>query len=204
MNLYKCRIGKISALTITCYGCGAIASHSIGRKEISISIASCCNTYRMGREPNKFAGNQVFGNNTTCSAIDDNNIFHLITCIEFDCTLMNLTTQCRISTEKQLLTGLSFGIERTTNLHTTERTVGKHTSIFTCKRHTLCYTLIDDVGTYFCQTIHIRLTGTIVATFDRIVEKTIYGIAIVLIVLCSIDTSLCCNRMSPTRRILYT
>ena len=117
---------------------------------------------------------------------------------------MYLLAQRRIGTEQQLLACLTFGIEGTAYLCSTEGTVGQHTSIFTCKGNSLCYTLVDNIVADFCQTVYIGLTGTIVTTLDRIIEQTVYGVTIVLIVLGGIDTSLCSDRVSTTGRILDT
>ena len=66
------------------------------------------------------------------------------------------------------------------------------------------YTLVNDGIRHFCQTINVGFACTIVTTFDCIVEKTVYGVTVILIVLSCIDTTLCSNRVSTTGRILDT
>ncbi|MCY1562610.1 hypothetical protein D9M68_1000380 [compost metagenome] len=87
-------------------------------------------------------------------------------------------------------------------LSTTERAVAQHTTVFTGKWYTLSHTLVNDVGTYFGQTMYVGLTGTIVTTFDGIVEQAINAVTIILIVFGSVDTTLCCDRVRTTRGIL--
>ena len=119
--------------------------------------------------------------------------------MEFDSAIMYFLHQRGISTQQQLLTSLTLGIEGTANLNATEGAVGEHATILTGKRNTLGYTLIDDVCTDLCQTIYVGLTGTVVSTFDGIVEETVDAVAIVLIVLCGINTTLGSNGVSAAR-----
>ena len=102
----------------------------------------------------------------------------------------------------QLLTGLTFGIERTAHLGTTEGTVCQHTAVLTSEGHTLSDTLVDDIIADLSQTIDISLAGTIVTTLYGIVEQTIDRVAIVLITLSGIDTTLCSDRVCTTGRVL--
>ena len=103
-----------------------------------------------------------------------------------------------------MLTCLTFSIESTRYLSTTERTVVKQTTIFASERNTLSYTLVDDSIRNFSKTINVSLTSTIVTTFDSIIEKTIDRVTIILIVFSSIHTTLRSNRVSTTWRVLDT
>ena len=102
----------------------------------------------------------------------------------------NLLVQGSIGTQQQLLAGLSAGVEGTAHLHATEGTVGQVSAVFTGKRNTLCHALVDNGGTYLCQTIHVGFAGTIVTTFDGVVEQTVNGVVVVLVVFGSVDTTL--------------
>ena len=68
----------------------------------------------------------------------------------------------------------------------------------------MCYALVDNIVAHLCQTIHVRLTGTIVAALDGVVVQTINTIAVVLVVLCSVDTALCGNGVRTARTVLNT
>ena len=85
---------------------------------------------------------------------------------------------------------MAAGVEGTANLNTTERTVRQIASVFTCERNSLGNTLVDNGGTHFRKTVNIGFAGTVVASLDRIIEKPVHGIVVILVVLCSIDTSL--------------
>ncbi len=67
-----------------------------------------------------------------------------------------------------------------TDVHTTERAVSEHTAVFSSERNTLCHALVDDSVAHFSQTIHVSFTSAIVTTLYGVVEKTIYGVAVVL------------------------
>jgi hypothetical protein len=62
--------------------------------------------------------------------------------------------------------------------------------------------LVDDVIADLSETIHVRLTRTKVASFDGVVEQSVNAVAVVLIIFCRVDSSLGCNRMRASRRIL--
>ena len=150
----------------------------------------------------QLAGHEVLGDDAACATVDNHYILHLCTGVELNGAVVYLFHQRGISTEQQLLTRLTLGVECTADLHTTERTVGKHTTIFTCERHALCDALVDDVGTHLSQTVNVGLTGAVVATLDGVVEQTVNGVTVVLIVLGCIDTTLCGDRVCTTGRVL--
>ena len=66
----------------------------------------------------------------------------------------------------------------------------------------MCNTLVDDVVGNLGQTVNVCFAGTIVTTFYRIVEQTVNGVAVVLVILCSIDTTLRSDRVCAARRVL--
>ena len=63
---------------------------------------------------------EVLGNDTTCTAVNQNNVKHFITSVQLHSSCTYLAAQCRICTQQQLLTSLTFCIESTRNLCTTE------------------------------------------------------------------------------------
>jgi len=64
--------------------------------------------------------------------------------------------------------------------------------------------LIDDVVGDFGEPINIRFSGTKIDALDRVVEPSVKAIAIVLLILCRINTALRGNRMRAPGRILKT
>lgn len=124
-----------------------------------------------------------------------------MTRIALYCPGCNLSVERSISAKKKLLTGLSPCIESTAYLHTTERTVCKISAVFPCERNTLSYALVNDGCAYFCETIDIGFSASVVTTFDGVIEETIDRVIVVLIVLGCIDTTLSRNRVRAARRI---
>jgi len=102
----------------------------------------------------------------------------------------DLAVESRVSSEKELLSGLSTGVERTAYLNTSERTVGQVAAVLTGERNTLGDALVDNGRADFGETIDIRLTAAVVTSFDRVVEETIDSVIVILIVLSGIDTTL--------------
>ena len=63
--------------------------------------------------------------------------------------------------------------------------------------------MIYDCIADFRKTIYVGLAGAVVASLYGVVEKTIDGVVVVLIVLCGVDASLGSNRMGAAGRIAY-
>ena len=145
----------------------------------------------MSRETFDLTCDQVTCNDTAGTAIHLHNVQHFVAGIHLYFVQTDHTAQSRVSTQQQLLSGLTAGIERTRYLSTTERTVIQQTTVFASERNTLCYALVDNRVGNFSQTINVCFAGTIVTTFDCIVEQTVNRVTIILIILCSIDTTLC-------------
>ena len=66
------------------------------------------------------------------------------------------------------------------------------------------YTLVDNVSRFLGQSINVGLTRPVIASFDRVIKKSVCAIAIALIVFCGIDASLGGYGMRATRGILIT
>lgn len=74
----------------------------------------------MGAESFKFSGNKVAGDDTLSLSVNNYKIKHLMTRIALYRTGCNFLVKGSIGTEKELLTGLSAGIECTAYLYTAE------------------------------------------------------------------------------------
>ena len=97
---------------------------------------------------------------------------------------------------------MAFSVEGTAHLCTAERTVVQQAAIVAGKRHALRHTLVDDGTADFCQTVHIGLTGTVVASLDGITEKAFHAVAIVLVVLGRVDAALGSDAVGAAGRVL--
>ena len=202
VNLHVRGVSKHCTLAVALNGSGAVAAHGVGREEIGVAITAGSDDNGIGREALQLARRQVLGNDTTGAAVDDDHVFHLIAGEELHLAGLHLSTQRRVGTEQQLLTGLTLGVERTANLSATERTVGKHTAVLTGEGNALSDALVDNIVADLCQTVDISLAGTIVTTLHRVVEQAVDGVTIVLIALGGVDTTLSGDRVRTTGRVL--
>ena len=127
----------------------------------------------MCAESFNFTGNEVSCDDTLCLTVDDYEVEHLVTWIALYGACCNLLVEGSICAEKELLTGLSPGIESTAYLHATERAVCKISAIFTCERNTLGNALVDDCCADLGETVDIRLPCTVVTSLDGVIEETV-------------------------------
>ena len=156
----------------------------------------------MGGKAFELAGDKILGNDAACATVDHHQILHLVAGVELDGAGFHLTAQRAVGAQQQLLAGLALGIERAADLSAAERTVGQRAAIFACKRNALSHTLVDDAVRHLGKAIDVSLARTIVAALDRVVEKTIDRVAVVLIVLGGVDATLGGNRVRTARRVL--
>ena len=75
VNLNIRRVSKVSTLTIALNGSGTVTSHSVGRKEVGITISTSSDNYGIGAETLQFTGNEVLGDDTTSETINDTRLF---------------------------------------------------------------------------------------------------------------------------------
>ena len=204
MDLREARIGKEGALAVALHGSGTVRIHGIGAQEISVSIAASGDDDGMRPEPFQLAGSQVAGDYTLRLTVNHHKVQHLVPRITLHRAGRNLTVQCGVSSQKQLLSGLAAGVESTAHLHAAERTVGQVSAVLACERDTLGNALVDNIVTNLRQTVNVSLAGAVVATLNRIVEKAVNRVVVVLVILGSVDTSLSCYRMRAPGRVADT
>ena len=107
-----------------------------------------------------------------------------------DLTGSNLAHEGLVGTEEELLTRLTAGVERTGDLRTTEGTVVEEATVFTTERNALSDALVDDEVGVFGQTVHVGFASAEVTALHGIVEQAVNGVAVVLVVLGCVDTTL--------------
>ena len=54
----------------------------------------------------------------------------------------------------------------------------------------------------FGEAVDIAFAGAVVATFDGVVEEAVYAVAVVLLILGCVDTSLGCDAMRTARTVM--
>ena len=202
VNLYVSRVGKPGTFTVASHCSRAVTCHCIGRKEVGIAVTTGSDYHSVGGKTFQFTGNEVLSNDTAGTSVNEDNVFHFVAGIQFHSAYVHLAAQCRVCTQQQLLSGLTLGIESTGYLGTTERTVVQCTAVFAGERNTLRNALVDNIVGYFSQTVNIGFAGTVVATLYCIVEQTVHRVAVVLVILSGIDTTLCSDGVCTARRVL--
>ena len=99
------------------------------------------------------------------------------------------------------MTRLAFGVESPADLRATEGAVVQQSAIVAGEGHTLGHTLVNDVAANFGQTIHIGLTGAVVAALDGVAEEAFHTVAVVLVVFGRVDTALGSDAMGAAWRV---
>jgi hypothetical protein len=64
--------------------------------------------------------------------------------------------------------------------------------------------LIDNQITDFSESINIRFACAKIAAFDRVVKQAEDAVAVILVVLRGIDSTLCSNAVRSSRTVLIT
>ena len=196
VNLHVSRVCKVSALAIASHSSRAVASHCVGAEEVGVAVTAGGDNHSVSSKAFEFAGNQVLGNDTASATVNHHHVVHFVAVVALHLAHLNLAVERAVGTEQKLLTGLTLSVECARYLSTTKRAVGKSAAIFASERHTLSHALVDDVVRHFGKTIYVGFASTIVATLHCVVEQTVNRVAVVLIVLGCINTTLCSNRVS--------
>ena len=69
--------------------------------------------HSVGGKTFQFTGNEVLCNDTAGTSVNEDNIFHFVAGVQFYGTYVHLAAQCRVCTQQQLLSGLTFSVEST-------------------------------------------------------------------------------------------
>src|SRR3712207_2859555 len=102
VNLNIAGVGEIRALTIGLDSGCTVATHGVGRKEVSVTITTGSDYNGIGREALQLTCNEILGDDTACVAVNDHEIFHLVTCEQLHFTGMHLRAQGRRSEERRV------------------------------------------------------------------------------------------------------
>ena len=195
MDLCEAGVCEAGALAVALHCGRTVAVHGVGAEEIGVSIAAGGKNHCMRAETLDFAGGKVAGDDAFGFAVNNHEVKHFMPREALHLAFGNLTVEGGISSEKQLLAGLASGIEGTAYLGAAERTVVQQSAVIPCERNALRYALVDDVVAHFGQTVDIGFAAAIITALDGVVEKTVDGVIVVLVVLGGVDTSLGCDRV---------
>src|SRR6185312_9203094 len=138
------------------------------------------------------------------TAVFHHQLQHLRAGIHRDRAQLYLVGERLVGAELQLLARLATGVKRPRDLGAAERTVVEQAAIFTRERHTLGNTLVDDRGADLRETVRVRFARAIVAALERVIEEAVDAVAVVFVVLGSVDPTLGRDGVSPPWAVLET
>ena len=173
MYLREARIGHVSPFAVCFPSSRNVRPHGVGAQVEHVSVSSRAQYHSVRPMTLNFSSYQVSSDDSTRFAINKHQVHHFMTVVHGNFSFRDLTRKCRISTQKQLLTRLSFSVEGSRNQYSPERTVVEQTTIITGERNPLRYTLINDVCRHFRQAIHVSFARAVIASFDGIVEQAV-------------------------------
>ena len=202
VDLREAGVGESGALAVALESGRTVRCHGVRREEEDVAVTAGGDDDGVRAVALDLTRYEVAGDDTAGLAVLDDDVEHLMTRVALHRTCCDLLVEGSVGAEQQLLSGLAAGIEGTRNLRTAERTVGQQTAVLAGKGHTLCDALVDDEVRNLGQTVYVGFAGAVVAALDRVVEQTIYRVVVVLVVLCCVDTALCCDRVGAAGRIL--
>ncbi len=196
-------VRQICAFLESLNGGRAVAAHSVCRQEECTAVTAGGEYHGVCGVAFDFAGDEVADDDTACAAVDYYHVEHLAAVERANGALFNLAVERAVGAKQELLAGLAFGVECTAYLSAAERTVGEEAAVFAGEGNALLHALVDDVVGNFGKTVHVGFARAEVAAFDSVVEEAVYGVAVVLIVLGSVDTALCGDGVRAAGAVLY-
>ena len=190
MNLSVARVGHVGAAFVSPEGGHDIAAHGVGGEVEDVAVSAGGKDDGISSVGSDFTSDEVTNNNAFGVPIDNNNIEHLGASVHFDAAFGDFFGKRLIATDEELLTGLAAGVEGAFYLGAAERTVVEKSAIFPGEGDTLGNALIDDLVRDFGEAMHVGFAGAEVAAFDGVVEEPEDGVAVVLVILGSVDSAL--------------
>ena len=201
VNLDEAGVGEECALLVRLNERGAVAVHRVGGEEVGVSITASGEYDGVRAVAFDFAGDEVADDDAARFTVDENDIEDFATVVGLNLAQLNHAVKRGVSSEKELLSGLTASIECTRDLGAAEGAVGEESAVVAREGDALGDALVDDEGADFSETVNVRFASAEIAALDRIVEETIDGVVVVLIVFRSVDTALRGDGVSATRTV---
>ena len=136
------------------------------------------------------AGEQVAGGDADGTTVVHDHVEHLHAVEQGHGAGVDLAGQGRVGAEQQLRAGLAPGVEGPGHLGAAERAVVEEAAVLAGEGDALGRGLVDDVDRHLGQTVHVGLAGAVVAALDGVVEETVHRVAVVAVVLRTVDAAL--------------
>ena len=145
------------------------------------------------------ARDEVSGDDAAGLAVDDDDLEHLVPGVHLDRLGRDLALEGLVGADEQLLPA---GIEGARDLDAAEGAVVEQPAVLTSERDALGDALVDDVGADLGEAIDVGLARAVVAALDRVVEESVDGVAVLLVVLRRVDAALRGDRVGAARGVL--
>ena len=202
MNLRVAGVCEQSAALVGTESGRHVRTLGVCRKVVDVTVTAGAKADCVTHVAFEFASDEVTDDDTASLAVDHDEVHHFAAGEHFHLTGGNLAHKSLVGSEQELLTRLTASVERTGNLRTAEGTVVEEATVFTTERNTLGDALVDDEVGVFGQAVHVGFASAEVTALHGIVEQTVNGVAVVLVVLGSVDTTLGSNGVCATGAIL--
>ena len=120
MDLCEAGICEAGTLAVALHCRRTVAVHCVCAEEVGVAITTGGKNHSVGAETFDFACRKVTGDDAFGFAVDHDEVEHLVARETLHLAFGHLTVEGGICSKKQLLAGLSTGVESTANLCTAE------------------------------------------------------------------------------------
>src|SRR6516225_522556 len=202
MNLRKAGIGKKCTALIGAPDSSGVATLGVRREVEDVAVTAGGQDDGIAHVDFDFAVVEVAGDNAAGLAVDDDEVQHVHARIHFHSAEADLALERLVGTEEELLASLAARVEGAGDLSAAEGTVVEKTAVLAGEGHALSNALVDDVHTNLGEAVDVAFTGAEVATFHCVVEQPVNAVAIIVIVLGSVDAALSGNGVGAAGTVL--
>src|ERR1017187_5551004 len=202
MDLRVAGIREGRALLVRAPDRGRVATRRVRREIEDVGVPAGREDDGVGHVRLDGARDHVAGHDAARAAVDEDDLEHLVARIHLHVAEADLAFERLMGAEEKLLPRLAARVERARHLRPAERAVPERPSVLPAERNSLSHALVDDVRGDLREPVDVRFAGAEVATLDRVVEETLDAVAVVLVVLRSVDAALLRDRVRAPRAIL--
>ena len=156
----------------------------------------------MRRVGGHLSGQQVARDDPAGPVVLEDHVEQFRTGVQLDGASRHLAHEGRVGADEELLAGLTPGVERARDLCAAERTVVQEAAVVAGERNALGSGLVNDVDRDLGESMHVGLAGPVVATLDGVVEEPVDRVAVVRVVLRSVDAALGGDAVGPARAVV--
>ena len=130
-----------AAVTSPC--CGDVAAFGIGGQVVHVAVATSAEHHSVCGVGFELAVFEIADNDPTGRSVDNDEIQHFAAGKHFHFAHRDLSHECLIGTQQQLLAGLAAAVERSRQLSAPEGSVGERSTVLPREGNPFNDTLID-------------------------------------------------------------